>query len=138
VNHGPVDVVVVATGTPKFDGTILAELEAATASGTIRVLDAMLLVKDEDGTVVGLDVEDLSADEQAALGFIDSGTHGLFNAEDSGTLAEGMVPGSALIALAIEHVWAVGLTNALYDAGAEIAMSYRVPAAIVDEQFAAL
>jgi hypothetical protein len=131
-------VVVVATGMPKFDGSILAELERVAQAGTIRVLDAMVLVMDEDGTVLGLDIEDLPADEQAALGFIGNGTRGLFNAEDSATLAEGMVPGSALIALAIEHVWALGLTNALYNAGAEIAMSYRVPAAIVDEQFAAL
>ena len=138
MEHGPVDVVIVATGAPKFDGSILAELERVTATGTIRVLDAMVLVADADGTVVGLDLEDFDADERAALGFIDTDSRGLFNAEDFATLAEGIAPGSAVIALAIEHVWAIGLTNALYAAGAEVGMSYRVPAAIVNEQFAAL
>jgi hypothetical protein len=138
MDHGPVDVIVVATGAPKFDGSILAELERVASAGTIRVLDAMVLVADADGVVVGLDLEDLDEAEKAALGFIESGTRGLFNAEDSALLAEGLAPGSAVIALAIEHVWAIGLTNALYGAGAEIAMSYRVPAAVVDEQFAAL
>ncbi len=138
MDHGPVDVIVVATGAPKFDGSILAELERVAAAGTIRVLDAMVLVADAEGVVVGLDLEDLDDAERAALGFIDTGTRGLFNAEDSALLAEGLAPGSAVIALAIEHVWAIGLTNALYAAGAEVAMSYRVPAAIVDEQFATL
>jgi len=138
MGHGPVDVVVVAIGAPKFDGTILTELERVAATGTIRVLDAMVLVKDADGAVVGLDIEDLPADDQARLGFAVADSHGLFDASDFETLAEGLVPGSALIALAIEHVWALGLTDALYNAGAEIAMSYRVPATIVDEQFAAL
>ena len=138
MEHGPVDVVIVATGAPKFDGSILAELERVAATGTIRVLDAMMLVMDADGTVVGIDIEDLDPEQRAALGFVETGSHGLFNAEDFATLAEGLCPGSAVIALAIEHVWAIGLTNALYAAGAEIGLSYRVPAAIVNEQFAAL
>ena len=43
IKHGPVDVVVLAAGEPRFDGSVLAELERQAASGTIRVLDAMLL-----------------------------------------------------------------------------------------------
>jgi hypothetical protein len=49
-----------------------------------------------------------------------------------------MVPGSAVFALAIEHVWAVKLVNAFYDAGVEMAAHFRVPATVVDEAFASL
>jgi hypothetical protein len=138
MEHGPVDVVVVATGSPKFDGSILAELERVAATGAIRVLDAMVLVKADDDIVIGMDLEDLPEDEKAMLGFIETGTRGLFDAEDAATLAEGLTPGSAIIALAIEHSWAVGLINALYNQGAEIAISTRIPAAIVNERLAAL
>jgi hypothetical protein len=138
VQHGPVDVVEVALGQPRFDGSVLSELEKIASTGFIRVLDAMVLVKADDGTVVSLDLEDLPEEEKAKLGFIETGTRGLFDAEDSAAFAEGLVPGSAIIALAIEHVWAVGLVNALYAQGAEIALSYRVPAVTVDERFAAL
>ena len=138
MQHGPVDVIEVAVGQPKFDGSILAELEKIAATGFIRVLDAMMLVKSEDGTVRGIDIEDLPEEEKARLGFVETGTRGMFDAEDAEVLGEGLVPGSAIIALAIEHVWAVGLVNALYAQGAEIAMSYRVPATTVDERFVAL
>ena len=138
IKHGPVDVLVVAAGEPRFDGSVFAELERQAASGTIRVLDAILLVKDTEGKPWRLNLEDLPPDMKTAVGFIETGTRGLFDAEDAETLFEGMVPGSAVLALAIEHAWAVNLVNALYDAGVELAFNFRVPAPIVDEAFASL
>ena len=49
-----------------------------------------------------------------------------------------MVPDSAVIALAIEHTWAVNLVNALGAAGVEVAANFRVAAPIVYEPFASL
>ena len=138
INHGPVDVVVLAAGEPRFDGGVFAELERQAASGTIRVLDAMILLKDEQGGVARLDLEDLPADMAAAVGFIETGTRGLFDSEDAETLIEGMVPGSAVLALAIEHTWALALVNALWQAGVDVALNFRVPALVVDEAFASL
>jgi hypothetical protein len=138
IQHGPVDVVVLAAGEPRFDGGVLAELERQASSGTIRVLDAMVLVKNQEGLAWRLELRDLPEEDRAAVGFIDTETRGLFDSEDEATLAEGMVPGSAVFAMAIEHVWAVGLVNALNEAGAELAIYTRVPAAIVDEAFASL
>jgi hypothetical protein len=138
IKHGPVDVVVLAAGEPRFDGGVLAELERQAASGTIRVLDAMILVKDVSGVRKSLNLEDLPAKDKAALGFIETGTRGLFDSEDAATLWEGMVPGSTIIALAIEHTWALALVNALYQNGVEVALNFRVPAPIVDEAFASL
>ncbi len=40
IKHGPVDVLVLAAGEPRFDGNVLEELKRQAASGTIRVLDA--------------------------------------------------------------------------------------------------
>ena len=138
INHGPVDVLVLASGEPRFDGVVLAELERQAETGTIRVLDALILLKDEAGGRAVLNLEDLPAEQRAAVGFIETGTRGLFDSEDAETLFEGMVPGSAVVALAIEHAWAVALVNAFYQAGVDVALNFRVPALIVDEAFASL
>lgn len=138
MKHGPVDVVVLAVGEPRFDGSVLAELEKQAAIGTIRVLDAMLLFKDEAGICWETDLEDMPEEEAAALGFIETGTRGLFDSEDAETLFEGMVPGSAVIALAIEHAWAVALVNAIATQGVEVALNFRVPAPLIDEAYASL
>jgi hypothetical protein len=138
INHGPVDVVVLAAGEPHFDGGVLAELERQAATGTIRVLDAMILVKDESGVRMSINLEDLPAKDKAALAFIETGTRGLFDSGDADVLWEGMVPGSAMVALAIEHTWAIALANAIYQAGVDVALNFRVPALVVDEAFASL
>lgn len=138
MKYGPVDVVVLATGEPKFDGTILAELDRLVSSGTIRVLDAMVLLMGDDGQAYGLDIEDLDAEIKERLGFIETGTRGLFNSEDAATFAEGMTPGSAVVALAIENAWAVPLMNSFVEAGAEIALTTRVPGPVFDDAMAAI
>ena len=138
IKRGPVDVIVVAGGIPRFDGTVFTELERLAKAGTIRVLDAMILVKSQEGKAGRLELRDLPEEDRAAVGFIEEGTRGLFDSEDEDTLAEGMVPNSAIFAMAIEHLWAIGLVNALNNAGAELALHARVPAVIVDEAFASL
>ncbi|MDL1894992.1 hypothetical protein FBQ82_01840 [Anaerolineae bacterium CFX7] len=137
LKHGPVDVVILALGAPSFDGSILYELEQQVGKGVIRVLDAMLLFKDNAGNRASVDLEDLPANMKTAMGFIETGTRGLFDSADADTLFEGMVPGSAVLALAIEHIWAVNLVNALSNSDVELAASIRIPAPIVDEAFAA-
>lgn len=138
MKHGPVDIVGLAAGEPRFDGRVFDELERQAKKGNIRVLDAMLLFKDKDGNRASLDLEDLPANLQASVGFIDTGTRGLFDSADAEELFQGMVPGSAVLALAIEHVWAIDLVNAVRDAGVELAFNMRVPAPVVDEAFASL
>ncbi|NTU83060.1 MAG: hypothetical protein HGA45_27440 [Chloroflexales bacterium] len=138
ITRGPVDVVVLAIGEPRFDGSVLTELERQVAAGTIRVLDIMVLMKDQDGQHIAFDINDLQPSQMAALGFNPSETHGLFNREDADTLYEGMVSDSAVAALAIEHIWAVSLVNAIASTGAEVAMNVRVPALVVDEAFASI
>ena len=138
LKHGPADVIAIAFGEPRFDGSVFAELEKQAASGTIRVLDAMVLLKDEKGRPWRLDIRDLPPEQAAAVGFIETETLGLFDEEDAEIFYEGMVSGSGIFALAIEHVWAIDLANAIVDAGAQVALNYRVPVTVVDETFASL
>lgn len=138
MEYGPVDVIVLAAGEPRFDGSVLAELERLASAGTIRLLDAMLLAKSDQGVRTSLDIEDLPAESRSALGHIESGTRGLFDASDADLLFEGMAPGSAVVALAIEHAWSRTLVRSLADAGMEVAVNYRIPAAVINDAVAAL
>jgi hypothetical protein len=138
LEYGPVDVLIVASGEPRFDGSVLKELQRLADAGTIRLLDAMVLVKSESGVKASLDIEDLPPEEAATLAFINTGTRGLFDAADADVLFEGMTPGSAVVALAIEHAWATKLIRSLVDAGTEVALNYRIPAPVVNDAIASL
>ena len=67
MDYGPVDVIILGFGEPRFDGSIMVELERLAGTGTIRVLDAMVLMKGEDGLRLSLDIEDLPRKEAAAI-----------------------------------------------------------------------
>ena len=136
MKHGPVDVLVLAFGEPKPEGSVATELRRLAKEGTIRVLDAMFIMKADDGKPVTLDIEDIPAEEREAYGFIDTHTRGLFDSEDADALMEGMAPGSGVVALAIEHAWAAGLRDALEKAGGQLAMDVRIPGAVIDDAYA--
>lgn len=133
MKYGPVDVLVVAFGEPKFDGSVLSELRRLADAGTIRVLDALLVMKTEDGRRVNRDIEDLPTDELKAFGYVESGPTGLFDSEDMDTMFEALAPGSAAIALAIEHRWALTLAETIQAAGAEVALNMRIPGAVIED-----
>jgi len=138
MKHGPVDLVVLAFGEARFDGSALAELARQSAAGTIQVLDLIILQKDESGQCLRIDVIDLPPEQAAAVDFIEAEMGGLFDEEDAAILCEGMVPGSAVAGLAIENTWALKLTNAIHAEGGELAFNFRVPAPIVEEAFDSL
>ena len=80
----------------------------------------------------------MTADKAAVVDFIQAETIGLFDDEDVEWLCEGMVPGSAVAALAIENIWAAALASKIHAEGGEVAFTHRVPADVIDEAFAAL
>jgi hypothetical protein len=100
------------------------------------VLDLIMLQKDEAGQCWRTEVSDLPPEQAAGLDLIKAEFGGLFDEEDAAILCEGMVPGSAIVGLAIENTWAVELTNAIHAEGGELAFNFRVPAPIVDEALA--
>lgn len=136
IQLGPVDVLAVALGEPRFDERVFAAIEKRLKSGTIRALDVMILFKDETGMPWRLDLGELSPEQMAAVEFIEDESLGVFGEDDEAVFYEGMVPGSGILALVIEHDRAVELVNALVDADYLIALNYRVPEAILDEALA--
>ena len=58
---GPVDYLVVEfpAGQSNFTGEMAKELVALVEAGTIRVIDVLILVKDEDGSVEAMELSDI-------------------------------------------------------------------------------
>ena len=133
MKHGPVDVVVLAFGEARVDSSALGELKKLISAGTIRVLDLIILQKDENEQCFRIEFSDLPPEQAAGLDLIEGEFGGLFDEEDAAMLCEGMVPGAAIVGLAIENTWAVALTNAIHSEGGELAFNFRVPAPIVEE-----
>lgn len=134
MEHGPVEVMLVAFGEPHFDGSIMRELGRLVDGGTIEVLDAAIVARSETGERILFDIEDLPSADRRLLGF-ESGVD-LFDAEDVETLFEGLAPGSAVVAIAMEHRWARRLRESIEHTGGEVAYDFRLSDAVADDVLA--
>jgi len=123
-----------------FEGRIAEELAHLSDIGQIRLIDAVFVIREEDEIAV-LSVSDLDDEQRAelrsavgalvglGLGGVDGAVAGAeLGAEidaDAPTVAEALAldlledlpDGSSALVLAIEHLWAVPLRDAVRDAG---------------------
>jgi hypothetical protein len=124
---GPVDYVVVEfpAGASNFTGEMVAELLALVDSGTIRVIDALILTKDADGAVEAAELAD--AGDLGELQAIEAQLAELLAAEDVGHLAAAMEPGSTAGVLIWENLWAAPFASAARRSGGQLIASGRIP-----------
>jgi hypothetical protein len=114
---GPLEYLVVGFEGNRFTGQILAELRAAQDKGIIRVIDLFALKKDEQGKVTELALSDVSPELVTELGPLASDLMGLFAQEDLEQVAADIPNNSAAGLLLFEHTWAIGLKEAIKNAG---------------------
>lgn len=115
---GPLEYLMVAFEGNRFTGEIISELRAAQEKGIIRVIDLLVIKKDEQGNVMALELSDLSEEEARPFGFLAGKLLDIFEPDDVEVTASQMPNNSAAGLLLIEDTWAIPLKQALLNAGA--------------------
>jgi hypothetical protein len=123
---GPVDYVVVEfpAGSKSFTGEVAAELRAMAGSGTIRVIDVLILTKAADGTVEATDLSD--SGELGELRVLAAELGELLAADDVDHLAAAMQPGSTAGVLIWENLWAAPFASAVRRSGGQLIAGGRI------------
>lgn len=138
---GPVQLLVVSFDKPDFSGEILEELNRLRENEVIRLIDALAVQKNLDGSLAVLQWSDLSIEEAEGLGATVGALIGLGVGDDAGLeagaiagreagsdghlidesemwdVADSIEPGNAAAIALIEYVWAVPLRAAIAKAG---------------------
>jgi hypothetical protein len=124
---GPVDYLVVEfpVGASNFTGEMATELIALVDSGTIRLIDVLILTKNEDGTVDAMELSDL--DELGELQALEAQLADLLAEEDVEHLAAAMDPGSTAGVLIWENLWAAPFAAAARRSGGQLIANGRIP-----------
>src|SRR3954454_2735540 len=94
---GPVQMLVLGFAEPNFTGKIAAELDRLRQLEFIKIVDALVVNKDENGDITALQVSDLSQDEATEMGAIAGALIGFGYGDD-----EALEAGAALGAAAAE------------------------------------
>ncbi len=126
-----------------FEGRIAEELARLSDVGQIRIIDAVFVMREDDGedAVSVLSISDLDDDQRAELrstvgALVGLGVAGIEGAQAgfalgasvdadapraaelvAADLLDALPSGSSALVLAIEHLWAVPLRDAVRDAG---------------------
>ncbi|TMD60273.1 MAG: hypothetical protein E6I91_18840 [Chloroflexi bacterium] len=128
---GPLEYVMVAFEGNQFSGQIVSELRAAQEKGIIRVIDLLVIKKDEQGGIMALELSDLSEEEARPFGFLAGDLLSIFEPDDVEAIASQMPNNSAAGLLLLEHSWAVPLKQAILKAGAVARAGGLVAPAVV-------
>ena len=124
---GPVDYLVVEfpAGASNFTGEMAKELVALVDAGTIRVIDVLILTKNEDGTVDAMELSDI--EELGELQKVEAQLAELLAEDDVIQLAAAMEPGSVAGVLIWENLWAAPFAAAARRSGGQLIANGRIP-----------
>jgi hypothetical protein len=128
---GPVDVYIIGFPGNKFSGEIVPAILEQVDKGVIRVVDLLFVVKDLDGNVATITIEDLGP-EGAAFAEVDIVEAGALNEEDADEVADDIPAGSSALLIAYENTWMEDLVLAFARADAVVIDQIRIPADVVN------
>jgi hypothetical protein len=124
---GPVDYLIVEfpAGRQNFTGEMVEELIRLSENGIIRVLDLLIIVKNDDGSVDAMEIDDLEgADEIRRL---EGEIAEILAADDVEMLAAAIEPGTVAGVLVWENTWAAPFGSAARRAGGQLVATGRIP-----------
>jgi hypothetical protein len=124
---GPVDWLVVEFPGSKFNGEIAPTITDLVDREVIRVLDLLVLRKDDDGNIEAFEMSDIGDDELGELRAYETELAMLLSAEDVESLAAAVEPGSSAACLVWENRWAAPFASAVRRAGGQLVANGRIP-----------
>lgn len=124
---GPVDYLVVEfpAGASNFSGEVARELDSLVRSKTIRLLDLLVVRKDDLGSIEAFEIDDFEQLDE--LRELEREIAEILSAKDVAHLAEAMENGSTAGVIVWENLWAAPFASAARRSGGQLVASGRIP-----------
>ena len=136
MSTGPVEYLVFAFPDGNVSDEIAAELADLVNRNVIRILDAVVVTKDDSGDVVAAEFDELG--NLSAFMEIDAEVGGLIGPDDISFVGDELDAGVAAVLLLVEDLWAAPLADALGRGGGLLLEGARIPQDLVDAAVADL
>ena len=133
---GPVEYIAIAFPGNKFSGEIIPAIKALQDSGTIRVLDLVIITKDADGNAAAVELADASPETQATFAALGVESKNLLGEEDFEEIGAALDPNSTAALMIWENAWAAEFAKSLRNADGILIANGRIPAVLVEELMA--
>jgi hypothetical protein len=126
---GPIDYLVVEfpAGKAAFTGEMGDKLRSLVEGGIVRVLDLLIITKDEDGAIDAFELEEFEGEQAEALRGYGFELADLLSEEDVDNIAAALEPGTVAAALVWENSWAAPFASSIRRSGGQLVASGRIP-----------
>jgi hypothetical protein len=133
---GPIDFLALEFPGNKFNGEVLANLLELVQAEVIRIIDLVVIVKDQDGDVIVRELKELDPDTMRVMDPLKVEVTSMITRNDVDGIAAGLVNNSTAAAMLFENVWALKTKQAMLDADARLLMFERIPHEVVEQNLA--
>lgn len=133
---GPIDFIALEFPGNKFNGEILTNLFDLVDKEIIRIYDLVVVLKEQDGSVVVRELQELDPQNVTVLNPLKAESSQMLTFDDINAIAEKLEPNSTAGLMLIENLWAKKTKQAMLDADAKVLLFERIPHEDVEQALA--
>jgi hypothetical protein len=130
---GPIDFLALEFPGNNFRGEILLELQGLVESETIRILDLVIVLKDQDGQVVTRELQELDPHTVQVVDPLKVEVTSMITHDDLMAVAENLENNTTAAVMLFENLWAIKFKQALINANGKLISQQRIPHEVVEE-----
>jgi hypothetical protein len=133
MTYGPIDFLAIEFKTDQLTGEGMAELIELVEKEIVRVIDLVIILKDQDGEYQVLEIEELDPETLAIFDPLKMEISGMIQMEDIELIAEAMENNTTAALLLYENLWAIKFGEAITRSSGRMVMYDRIPFEVVNE-----
>jgi hypothetical protein len=133
MSYGPIDFVALEFKTDQLTGESLPALLELVQQQIVRVIDLVIILKDQDGETQVFEIEELAPDILAVFDPLQFEISGIIQVEDIEVIAAEMEDNTTAALLLVENLWAIKFGEAVTRSSGRMVMYDRIPFEVVNE-----
>lgn len=133
MTYGPIDFIAFELQTNQLKGEALSALLDLIENKIVRVVDLVVVMKDQDGNHQALEVEEFAPDLLSIFDPEEAGISGIIQVEDIASITEQLENNTTAAVLVIENLWAIKFGDAVRRANGRMVMHERIPFEVINE-----
>ena len=133
MTYGPIDFIAIEFKTDQLKGEVLPGLLELVKNQIVRIIDLVIIQKDQDGNYQVLEIEELTPESIAIFDPLNVEISGIIQVEDIEVIAGAMENNTTAALLLLENLWAIKFGEAAVRSGGRLVMFDRIPFEVVNE-----
>jgi hypothetical protein len=136
MTFGPIDFIALEFPGNRFKGEILPDLFELVDKGIIRIIDLVIITKDQDGQVTVRELRELDPAHIEIFSPLKAEVNQMITESDIAMIGGQLADNSTAGILLIENLWAKKTQQAMMDANGRLVMFERIPHGVVEAALA--